>query len=80
MARPTSRPATQAALGIGQAQALRTEVRAEHVILGAKVREGLGLVAAQPGGDQQDEELKRSSGRHGESKGSGHAQTRKGAR
>jgi hypothetical protein len=55
---------SKAALGVGEAQALGAEVRAQHTILGAKGLDGLGLVATQPARDQQDEELKRGGGRH----------------
>jgi hypothetical protein len=55
----------QPSLGIGEAKTLGLEPGAQHAVLGAQVLDRFALPAADPAGDQQNEELKRSDGCHG---------------
>jgi hypothetical protein len=54
----------QPPLGVGEAEALAIQARAQHAVLSAQVSDRLALLASDPAGDQQNEELKRSEG-HG---------------
>jgi hypothetical protein len=55
----------QPSLGIGEAKTLVPEPGAQHAVLGAQVGDRFALPATDPAGDQQNEEVKRSGGRHG---------------
>ena len=54
----------QPSLRVGQSKAFGPQPRPQHAVLGAQVLDGFALGATEPAGDQQDEELKRSGGRH----------------
>jgi hypothetical protein len=54
----------QPSLGVGEVERFAIQARAQHAVLCAQVLDRLALLASDPAGEKQDEELKRGGG-HG---------------